>query len=330
MTKTGLVPNARVLFSGDSITDGGRSYADLASLGESHPHMFAEAMKALHPGERITVFNTGVAGDTPLNLYYRISGDIELQPDYIVILIGVNDAWNGYKGRAAFERVYRLLLGEFLSKTQAELLVMEPFLIEATPEMQRNCVIENLNGFLPSVREMTAAVRQLAAEYRLKLIPLAEIIRQELEAGTPPDVLAADGIHPAPRLKEIMLDQIMQGLGISGYAPKFGPYKMPEKAEAVTRQAVRDRICVNARQKTLIIEDRVYHVTGDTEFYVSENGATRLAARGRAAMFCKDCNVDFTWFNGRLVAKSALDGIALTAEAVFVEKGAAEDWVPVS
>ncbi|MDR1668735.1 MAG: SGNH/GDSL hydrolase family protein [Oscillospiraceae bacterium] len=323
---TGLVPNARILFTGDSITDAGRSYLVKDSLGDGYVSLFSEAMKALHPGEPVKIFNTGVAGDTALNLCFRLREDcVDLNPDYIVMLIGVNDAWNGYRGREAFERVYRRILGEILSKTRAELLLMEPFLLEATSEMQRNCVIENLNGYLPAVREMTDAVRALAAEYRLPIIPLAEIARQETEAGTPPEALAADGIHPALRMRKIMTDQIMIKLGIEGYAPKFGPYAPPEPVKSPEDPR---RICVNARQKTLTAGSDVYQVTGDTEFYLRQGNALTLVSRGQGAMFCKDYNIDLQWFSGRIIGERVIGGFALTAAAVFIEPGEAGDWAP--
>ena len=83
-----------ILFQGDSITDVGRSRENDADRGHGYATLTAARLMLDHPGE-FSIINRGISGNRIVDLYSRIKIDfINLKPDYLSILIGVNDVWH--------------------------------------------------------------------------------------------------------------------------------------------------------------------------------------------------------------------------------------------
>src|ERR1700712_4748524 len=75
----------RVVFVGNSITDGG------------HYHSYIWLYYLTHyPGRRITVFNAGIGGDVAQQMYERLDSDVFAhKPTVITLTFGMNDT--GYQ-----------------------------------------------------------------------------------------------------------------------------------------------------------------------------------------------------------------------------------------
>lgn len=105
---------SRVLFQGDSITDGnrGRSLDPNHILGHGYAFIIAARHGAAFPERKLDFYNRGVSGNTVLNLETRWAKDtLALKPDLLSVMIGVND--NG-KGVAleTYEATYDKILTE--------------------------------------------------------------------------------------------------------------------------------------------------------------------------------------------------------------------------
>ena len=106
-----------ILFQGDSITDAGRSREDDANLGLGYPTLVKGELGFEYPG-RYTMLNRGISGNRVVDLYARIKADIiNLKPDVMSILIGVNDVWHelgGHNGVDAekYFKIYSMLIEE--------------------------------------------------------------------------------------------------------------------------------------------------------------------------------------------------------------------------
>ena len=82
----------RILFQGDSITDVGRTRDnnDIA-MGSGYPLLVKGALGLDNPG-KMEFINRGISGNRIVDVYARIKRDIiNLKPDVMSILIGVND-----------------------------------------------------------------------------------------------------------------------------------------------------------------------------------------------------------------------------------------------
>lgn len=128
-----FAPNARILFQGDSITDGnrGRSADPNHILGHGYAFIIAAKHGAAFPGAKLEFFNRGVSGNTVLDLEKRWQKDtLDLKPDVLSILIGVNDKGRGVPFEQ-YEQVYdQLLTDAKAANPQLKLVLCEPFVVD--------------------------------------------------------------------------------------------------------------------------------------------------------------------------------------------------------
>ena len=135
-----LQPGARILFQGDSITDAGRSRDNDALLGAGYANLIAAWLSARYPGRELTFLNRGVSGNRVYDLEERWTRDcIDLHPDWVSILIGINDTWRRYdSGKLSpieeFEACYRRLLDRVKAETSARVILLEPFVLPTPPD----------------------------------------------------------------------------------------------------------------------------------------------------------------------------------------------------
>ena len=106
-----------ILFQGDSITDAGRARDNDSNVGIGYPVLVKGTLGFEHPGE-YTFLNRGISGNRVVDVYARIKSDIiNLKPDVMSILIGVNDVWHEFSRKNGvdaekFEKVYSMLGGK--------------------------------------------------------------------------------------------------------------------------------------------------------------------------------------------------------------------------
>lgn len=183
----------RILFQGDSITDAGRDKSDPHHLGGGYPKFAAELIRGRFPGKDFEFLNLGISGDRSRDLLARWQADcIDWQPDVVSILIGINDTWRAFDSNSptsaqAYEDNVRRLLEDIKAHTKAKILMMEPFLLQNSPD--KDAWREDLN---PKIM----AARRLAREYADAYLPLDGLfatasVRQE------PAYWAGDGVHPS-------------------------------------------------------------------------------------------------------------------------------------
>ncbi len=180
----------RILFQGDSITDAGRDRADYHEMGEGYPKYSKELLMKLWPDAEY--INLGISGDRTCDLMARWQEDcIKLQPDFISILIGINDTWRAYDSNSVttveqFEANYRSLLEDIKANTNAKILILEPFLLDS--DKNKYCFRDDLN---PKID----VVRRLAREYADAFIPLDGLFAAAC-INNAPSYFSDDGVHP--------------------------------------------------------------------------------------------------------------------------------------
>ncbi|WP_414838821.1 GDSL-type esterase/lipase family protein [Carnobacterium sp. TMP28] len=122
-----------ILFIGDSITDVGRNRKDLKDLGKGYPLLIAAHLLECYPELELTFLNRGISGDKVTDLANRWKEDcLELQPDIISILVGINDAWHNIDKEKVsiqesvdkFELFYRLMLEKAKQETKARIILI--------------------------------------------------------------------------------------------------------------------------------------------------------------------------------------------------------------
>lgn len=186
--------NIRLLFQGDSITDAGRNRSDIHNLGNGYPKYAAELLREKYPDVNFEFINLGVSADQTKELVARLKNDFtDINPDIVSILVGINDVWHYSVGRQwlddeVFEQRYRTVLEAIKTKTNAKIMIMEPFLI---PVADKQFFRENL-GLKIEV------IRKLAREYADVYLPTDGLL-QSAFIGDDPTSFCADGVHPTAK-----------------------------------------------------------------------------------------------------------------------------------
>lgn len=193
----------KILFQGDSITDCGRNRENNSYLGHGYPKVVQGKLMCDEPG-KYTFFNKGVSGNRIVDLYARIKCDIiNLQPDVMSILIGINDVWhevankNGVSAEK-FERIYDMLISEILEELpNIKIMILEPFVVKGC------ATVENWEYFDTETKLRAAAAKRIAEKYNLTFIPLQDKF-DALSVDVAPDYWAGDGVHPTAAGHELI------------------------------------------------------------------------------------------------------------------------------
>ena len=189
----------RILFQGDSITDAGRSRNEDWILGRGYPLLVESALGFEEPG-KYEFINRGISGNRIVDLYARIKSDIiNLKPDVMSILIGVNDVWhelgdspNGVDADKFF-KIYSMLIEEVKEALpNIQIMIMEPFVLEGPS------TIEKIDIFNTEVAKRAEMAKKIAEKFGLVFIPLQNGF-DELCKKAPSTYWIGDGVHPTPK-----------------------------------------------------------------------------------------------------------------------------------
>lgn len=201
-----------VLFQGDSITDCGRDREDLSSLALGYPKKVAEIYQNLFKDNEITFINKGISGNRTSDLLAHYEEDFkDIQPDFISILIGINDVWRKYDRNdptspEAFKAHYTKLLSDIKEDMpHAKIMLIEPFVLHSLPE--RATWHEDLD---PKIQ----IVRELAREFADYYLPMDGIFANLCTRNYTPDELALDGVHPTDLGHSVIAYEYLKLLGI--------------------------------------------------------------------------------------------------------------------
>ena len=196
----------KIVFLGDSITEGGRDRSDPASLGSEYVELFYNKLRNLYEDIPFIVRNRGVSGDCVADMRARLETDVlSEKPDVVVVLAGVNDV---VRERApgepfdadAFAADYEDILRR-VKECGAKLIVAEPFLF-AVPDKKR---------FRRNFDAALAKIRALAAQYADAHVSLDEIFAGVSQnAGIA--AYSPNGVHPTHRAERLIADNIIKKL----------------------------------------------------------------------------------------------------------------------
>ena len=198
-----------VLFQGDSITDSGRNRSATepnaaGALGNGYPLLVASAVLSARASQSLRFYNRGISGNKVPDLQQRWTADaLDLQPDVLSILIGVNDFWHKLDHRYAgtvqdYEQQYAALLEQTRrALPRAHLIVLEPFVLRVGAVDAR---------WFPEFDQRRAAAARVAKQARATFVPLQAVFDRHLRSA-PPAYWAADGVHPTPAGHGVIAEQ---------------------------------------------------------------------------------------------------------------------------
>jgi lysophospholipase L1-like esterase len=216
LRKINLKKNHNILFQGDSITDAGRDKKNQVpnqqkAFGRGYAWMAASNLLVGQPELGLTIHNRGISGNKVHQLADRWERDcLELKPDILSILIGVNDIWHGlngkYKGTVETYEKDFLALMERTNKAlpNTKFVICEPFVLK--------CGAVNDKWF-PEFDKYRASARKVADQNGAVFVPFQSMFDQAVKYA-PPAHWAGDGVHPSPHGASLMAHFWLQSLGL--------------------------------------------------------------------------------------------------------------------
>lgn len=208
-SKLKLNSNDTILFQGDSITDAGRkkdssSYNAVDNLGYGYALHASASLLANHASENIKIYNKGISGNKVYQLADRWDKDcLDLNPNVLSILIGVNDYWHKHNGKyngtvTVYENDFKALLERTLKKLPGvKLVIGEPFALKDVKAVD--------NSWYPEFDEYRAAAKRIAKEFNAVFIPYQDVFNEALK-NAPGSYWTADGVHPSLPGAKLMAD----------------------------------------------------------------------------------------------------------------------------
>lgn len=198
-----FTPGARILFQGDSITDGNRGRGADPNHILGHGYVFITAAKygAAFAASDLEFMNRGVSGNTVRELQKRWEDDtLKLKPDLLSILIGVNDQSHGVP-LDEYERTYDELLTQARAvNPKLRLVLCEPFTL---PVGKRK---ENYDAWRAGLQARQDIVAKLAAKHDAALVRFQPVFDAACKIA-PAEHWIWDGVHPTYSGHQLMADE---------------------------------------------------------------------------------------------------------------------------
>ena len=199
-----------LVFMGDSITDCGRVTSGGAGyptdlFGPGYPNLIGSKLLGEQPELNWKIYNRGISGNRVVDLYARWKKDtLNLNPDFISILIGVNDVWHEKECRNGvetprFDKFYRMLLDWSLETLpNVKFILMEPFVLG----------FDKVSGkeWIEDVAQKGAVVRRIAKDYGTAFVPLQKIFNEATKRA-PMEYWLRDGVHPLPAGHQLIANE---------------------------------------------------------------------------------------------------------------------------
>lgn len=183
------------LFQGDSITDADRIRENPNNFGYGYPNIIASKYLSENINE-FKFINKGISGNRVVDLYARIKVDIiNVKPDYMSILIGINDVWHELSSEngvdnVKFKKILSMLIEEVKEALpEIKIIMLEPFVLKG-PATE-----EKWDIFRSETELRAKSVKEVAEKYNLSFVPLQNKF-DDLSKNVETTYWLADGVHP--------------------------------------------------------------------------------------------------------------------------------------
>lgn len=192
----------KILFQGDSITDANRDYRSF-DLGQGYVCFIKESLP------NTEIINKGISGNRTLELLERWQADtLDINPDILSILIGVNEVWHHFRfGKMITKEIYyesyrKLIIQSLNNNPKLKIIIVEPFVLKVGVYEEK---------WTPFLNDLQSLSKKISDEFNLYFIPMQSILDSYLTKYRPEELLE-DGVHPTRLGHEIMAKHIVEKL----------------------------------------------------------------------------------------------------------------------
>ncbi|HZZ20302.1 MAG TPA: SGNH/GDSL hydrolase family protein [Opitutaceae bacterium] len=204
--------NDRILFEGDSITDGGRQREgdDLNHvMGQDYCYLIAARVGADMPRKHLLFLNRGVGSSKIVDMQVRWERDvIEMKPDILSILIGVNDEgsvidnWEPVVPIEKYADVYDALIQQTLAALpHVRIVLCDPFSLPGGSRTKTHWPERQAD-----LKRRREAVAALGAKYNFPVVHF-QLLFDEACLSAPESTWVWDGVHPTYAGHQLMADE---------------------------------------------------------------------------------------------------------------------------
>lgn len=186
-----------VMFTGDSITDCDRARPigdGFGKMGSSYVSRIFIDTWADFPEHNIHYLNSAISGNTTKMLLDRYDTDIlAYNPDYVFIMIGVNDAWRHFDG----SKFTQTLISPKQSGENVEKMITKTIAAGATPVIISPYFLDNNreDPMRKMVDEINDEYKALAEKYNIGYIDVQTVFDEYLKKSSS-YILSGDRVHP--------------------------------------------------------------------------------------------------------------------------------------
>lgn len=204
-----------ILFQGDSITDAGRnkednSYNSIRALGSGYAMLASAALLEKYASNDLKIYNKGISGNKVFQLAERWDRDcLDLKPDVVSILIGVNDIWHKLNGQYnGTVEIYRRDYIALLDRTKkalpnVKLIICEPFAVKGVKAVD--------DKWYPEFFEYQKAAREIAGQFGASFVPFQKVY-DEAQKRAPGSYWTPDGVHASFAGAQLMAQAWMEAV----------------------------------------------------------------------------------------------------------------------
>ena len=201
-----------IIFLGDSITDAGRKNSP-NQLGYGYVNILSESIKGSEG--KWSIVNRGVDGYITERVARCLHHDcISLHPDYVSILVGINDIGMIACSKSSWQdklylledsiRSYHEMLFDLSRETSAKVITLEPFVFPKDDKYQ---------DWIPWQKKMSKNIHKLAKNYGAHFIPTQEPLNRKIEElGY--EAVTTDGIHLTPLGHQLLADILKEAFQV--------------------------------------------------------------------------------------------------------------------
>jgi lysophospholipase L1-like esterase len=214
--KIKVIGNQVILFQGDSITDSGRNkedqgYNTARILGSGYPMLAGAYILDKYAPLNLRIYNRGISGNKVYQLAERWDNDcLDLKPDILSILIGVNDLWHKLNGNYnGTPEIYRndytaLIERTIKSLPGIKLIICEPFAVKGVKAVD--------DKWYPEFYEYQRIAKEIATKFNAAFIPYQNIY-DEAQKMAPGAYWTGDGVHPTLAGAQLMAQAWLKAIG---------------------------------------------------------------------------------------------------------------------
>ena len=206
--KPALKAGDRIIFLGDSITQGGAGPQGYVTL-------VRQALNTRLPDAKVEVIGAGISGNRVPDLEKRLERDVlSKKPTLVVIYIGINDVWHSQNGRGTSKEDYEQGLKRIIGAIQG--VGARVVLCTASVIGEKH---DGSNPLDKMLDEYCGISRGVAESTKSQLLDLRKAfldhLKQNNSNNAERNILTTDGVHLNEAGNKFVASQVLTALGVA-------------------------------------------------------------------------------------------------------------------